>query len=219
MTTREAVIVSTARTPIAKAFRGTFNITHSAELGGHAMANAIQRAGVEPAEIEDVVLGCGLPEGVSGGNLARSAALRAGAPVTTGGFVVSRYRASGLQAISTAAHRIIADGAPVMLACGLDHITLVQPVRNPAYTKEPWLNEHVPHLFMPMIDTAEVVAKRYNVSREAQDEYALQSQQRTAAAQEAGRFDAEIVPMTTEKEVKDRSTGEVSRQTVTLAKD
>jgi len=219
MTSREAVIVSTARTPIAKAFRGAFNVTHPAELGGHAMAHAIRRAGVEPGAIEDVVLGCGLPEGFAGGNLARSAALRAGVPVTTGGFVVSRYCASGLQAISTAAQRIVMDGAPVMLAGGIEHISLVQPARNADYTNEPWLNEHVPHLFMPMIDTAEVVAQRYGVSREVQDEYALQSQQRTAAAQEAGRLDAEIVPMATEKEVKDRATGAVTRQTVTLARD
>ena len=219
MTSRQAAIVSTARTPIAKAFRGAFNATHPTTLGGHAMKHAILRAKVAPAEIEDVIFGCGLPEGACGFNIARSSALRAGVPVTAGGLVVARHCASGLQAISTAAQRIVADGASVMLAGGIEHITMVQPDRRPGFTEEPWIQENKPDLFMQMIDTADIVAARYGVSREAQDEYSLQSQQRTAAAQEGGRLDDEIVPIATEKEVKDRETGAVSRRSVTLSKD
>ncbi len=219
MTHREALIVSTARTPIAKAYRGAFNTTHPATLGGHAIQHAVARAGIDPARIEDVIMGCGMAEGYCGFNIARMSGLRGGVPVDAGGLVVSRHCASGLQAIALAAQQIVMEGAPVMLAGGIEHITLVQNVRNQGYKDEPWIAENAPDLFMAMLDTAEVVAKRYDVSREAQDAYALQSQERTAAAQEAGRFDDEIVPLTTVKDVKDKATGEVSRQEVTLSKD
>ena len=219
MTRREAVIVSTARTPIAKAFRGAFNATHPATLGGHAIQHAVARAGVDPARVEDVIMGCGMAEGFCGFNIARMSALRGGVPVGAGGLVVSRHCASGLQAIATAAQQIVMEGAPVMLAGGIEHITLVQNARNQGYKDEPWIAANAPDLFMPMLDTAEVVAERYAVSRQAQDDYALQSQQRTAAAQEAGRFDDEIVPLTTVKDAKDKATGEVSQEEVTLTKD
>ncbi len=216
---REAVIVSTARTPIAKAFRGAYNITHPQTLGGHVFKHAVERAGIDPGEIEDVVMGCGVTEGPTGFNIARASAIRAGVPVRAGGLVVSRHCASGLQAIAVAAQQIVQEGASVMLAGGIEHVTQVTRNRRPGYTDEPWMAEHKPDLFMQMIDTADIVAKRYGVSREAQDEYAFQSQQRTAAAQDAGRLDDEIVPLTTVKEVKDRETGEISQQEVTLDKD
>ena len=219
MAQREAVIVSTARTPIAKAYRGAFNITHPVTLGGHAVEHAVARAGIDPARIEDVIMGCGMAEGYCGFNVARASALRGGVPVDAGGLVVSRHCASGLQAIAMAAQQIVMESAPVMLAGGLEHITLVQNVRNQGYKDEPWIAEHRPDLFMLMLDTAEVVAKRYNVSREAQDAFALQSQQRTAAAQEAGRFEHEIVPVTTVMEVKNKATGEVTKKDVTLSQD
>ncbi len=219
MSRREAVIVSTARTPIAKAYRGAFNATHPATLGAHAIQHAVGRAGLDPARIEDVIMGCGMAEGFCGFNIARMSALRGGVPVGAGGLVVSRHCASGLQAIAAAAQQIVMEGAPVMLAGGIEHITLVQNARNQGYKEEPWIAENMPDLFMPMLDTAEVVAKRYSVARETQDAYALQSQQRTAAAQEAGRFDDEIVPLTTVKEVKEKMTGAVSRQEVMLDKD
>ena len=216
---REAVIVSTARTPIAKAFRGAFNKTHPVTLGGHAISHAVQRAGIDPARIEDIVMGCGMAEGFQGFNVARASALRGGVPVTAGGLVVSRHCASGLQAIAVAAQQIVMEGAPAMIAGGVEHVTLVQNVRNGGYKDEPWVAANKPDLFMPMLDTAEVVAKRYSVSREAQDDYAFQSQMRTAAAQESGKFDDEIVPITVEKEITDKATGDVRRETVTLGRD
>lgn len=214
---REAAIISTARTPIAKAYRGAFNITHPVTLGGHAMQHAIAKSGIDAAEIEDVIIGCGMAEGVTGYNIARACALRAGVPVTAAATYIGRHCASGLEAISTAAHRIM-DGAPVVLSGGLEHVTLVQGNRNQGY-KEEWLMANKPEFFMPMLDTAEVVAKRYSVSRESQDEYALQSQQRMAQAQQNNLFADEIVPLTTVKEVKDKETGEISQQEVTLEKD
>jgi acetyl-CoA C-acetyltransferase len=215
----EAVIVSTARTPIGKAFRGAFNRTHGATLMGHAIQHAVARAGVEPAEVEDVIVGCGLPEGATGFNHARQAALRAGLPVTTSGTTINRYCSSGLQAISCAAHRVIVDGVPIMVAGGIEQISLVQPATNATHREEPWLALHAPNLHMPMIDTAEIVAKRYGVGREAQDAYALESQRRTAAAQQARRFDAEIVPLPTVKEVADKASGTTRLEEVTLGKD
>ncbi len=215
----DAVIVSTARTPIGKAFRGAFNMTHGATLGGHAIEHAVKRAGVDPAEVEDVILGCGLPEGATGHNVGRQAAIRAGLPVTTSGTTVNRFCSSGLQAISMAAQRVLVDKVPVMVAGGLESISLVQNNLNVNHFTEDWLMKHKPELWMSMLDTAEVVAKRYKVSREAQDEYALSSQQRTAAAQEAGKFDDEIVPLPTTMGVKDKETGEISTQEVTLEKD
>jgi acetyl-CoA C-acetyltransferase len=216
----DAVIVSTARTGIGKAYRGAFNNTHGATLGGHVVAAAVQRAGVDPAEVEDVIFGCALPEGATGQNIARQVALRAGLPVTTGGVTVNRFCSSGMQAIAMAAHRVIVDRVPVMVAGGVESISLVQNEHfNNHRIHEPWIDEHKPELYLPMIDTAEVVAKRYYITREMQDEYALASQQRTAAGQKAGRFDAEIVPMTVTKLTQDRNTGEVREEQVTLTRD
>ncbi len=216
---REAVILSTARTPIGKAFKGAFNKTHGATLMGHAIEHAVGRAGIELAEVEDVIIGCGYPEGATGFNLARRAAIRAGLPVTTSGTTINRYCSSGLQAISSAAHRIMVDGVPVMVAGGVESISLVQPTANKHDKDEAWLISNYPDLDMPMIDTAEVVAKRYQINREAQDEYALSSQARTAAAQAAGRFDDEIVALPSVKSVTDKETGEVSDLETCLDKD
>jgi len=216
----DAVIVSTARTPIGKAYRGAFNNTHGATLAGHVIASAAQRAGIEPGEVEDVILGCALPEGATGQNIARQAALRAGLPVTTAGVTVNRFCSSGMQAIAMAAHRVIVDRVPIMAAGGVESISLVQNEHfNNFRIHEPWLDEHKPELYMPMIETAEVVAKRYYVTREVQDEYSLASQQRTAAGQKSGRFAAEIVPLTTKKIVPDKTTGETREEDVTLAQD
>ncbi len=216
---KEAVIVSGARTPIGRAFRGAFNQTHGATLTGHAIAHAVERSGVRPEDIEDVVIGCGLPEGATGHNLARNAAIRAGLPVEVAGTTINRYCASGLQAISVAAQRVMVDGAPAMIAGGCESISLVQNNLNIKFFTEEWLLRHEADLFMPMIQTADIVAKRYNVSREQQDEYALQSQQRTAAAQAAGRFDAEIVPLPSWKYEQNKETGAVAETFGTLTKD
>ena len=216
----DAVIVSTARTGIGKAYRGAFNNTHGATLGGHVVAAAVKRAGIDPAEVEDVIFGCALPEGATGQNIARQVALRAGLPVTTSGVTVNRFCSSGMQAIAMAAHRVIVDKVPVMVAGGVESISLVQNEHfNNHRIHEPWIDEHKPELYLPMIDTAEVVAKRYYVTREMQDEYALASQQRTAAGQKAGRFDAEIVPMTVTKLTQDKNTGETREEQVTLKAD
>ncbi len=216
----EAVIVSTARTPIGKAYRGAFNNTHGADLGAHVLKAAVERAGVAPDEVEDVLMGCGLPEGATGGNIARQIAVRAGLPVTTGGATINRFCSSGMQAIAMAAQHVIVDGAPVMAAGGLDSLSLVQNEHmNRHHAANPWIVENKPEIYYSMIQTAEVVAKRYGISREAQDEYGLQSQLRTAAAQQAGRLDDEIVPMTTVKIVTDKATGATSEQEVTLSRD
>jgi acetyl-CoA C-acetyltransferase len=215
----EAAIVSAARTPIGKAFRGAFNQTHGATMAGHVITNAIGRAGIDPAEVEDVVVGTGLPEGATGHNIGRVAALRAGLPRSVAGTTINRYCASGLQAISSASHRVIVDGAKVMVAAGVESISLVQNDMNMHEFTEEWALRHEPSLYMPMLQTADFVAKKYNVSRQAQDEYSLQSQQRTAAAQEAGRFDAEIVPLPTWKYEQDKETKAYREEHVTLSKD
>ena len=215
----EAVIVSGARTPIGKAFRGAFNMTHGATMAGHAIAHAVERSGIDPAVIEDTVIGTGMPEGATGHNLARNAAIRAGLPLSVAGTTITRYCASGLQAISTAAQRIVVDGAPAMVAGGVESISLVANNTNLKFFTEEWLMRHQADLFMPMIETADLVAKRYDVSREAQDAYALQSQQRTAAAQHAGRFDSEIVPLPSYKYEEDKATGTVREVMFTLSKD
>jgi acetyl-CoA C-acetyltransferase len=215
----EAVIVSTARTPIGKAQRGAFNLTHGADLGGHVIREAISRAGIDPNSIEDVIIGCANPEGATGGNIARQAALRAGVPATASAMTVNRFCSSGLQAIALAAGRVINDGAPVAIAGGLESISLVQFHMNQFRYRDEWLAEHMPDIYMPMIETADTVAARYGISREAQDEYSLESQRRTAAAQQAGRFTDEIVPMTTTKEVVDKVTKAVSQESVTLTSD
>ena len=217
---REAVIVSTARTPIGKAYRGAFNNTNGATLGGHAVAEAVKRAGIDPATVDDVVMGCALEPGTTGNNIARQIALRAGLPKTVSGMTLDRQCSSGLMAIATAAKYIINDGAPVAVGGGLESISLVQNANmNMARNGDDWLREHVPEFNTSMIETAEVVAERYNISREAQDEYALQSQQRTAAAQAAGYYTAEIAPMTTMMTVTNRETGETSEKEVTLTLD
>jgi acetyl-CoA C-acetyltransferase len=216
---REAAIVSCARTPIGRAFRGAFNQTHGATLAGHAVKHAVERAKVDPAEVEDVILGVGLPEGATGHNLARNAALRAGLPITVAGTTINRYCSSGLQAISFAAQRVIVDGAGVMVAGGCESISMVQPNVNMKGFTEEWLLRHEPDLYMPMLQTAHNIAQKYNVTREQQDAYALQSQQRTAAAQAAGRFDDEIVPLETWKYVEDKDTGDVREERVKLLKD
>ncbi len=215
----EAVIVSTARTPIGKAFRGAFNKTHGATLTGHVIKHAVEHAGLDPEEIEDVIIGCGYPEGATGKNVARLGAFRAGLPVTTSGTTVNRFCSSGLQAIAMAAQRVVMDKVPAIVAGGVESVSMVQPHLNRTYFEEDWLMQHKPELWMAMIDTADIVAKRYGVSRDAQDEYALQSQLRTASAQENNCFDAEITPLTSLKEVKNKETGEVSQQEVTLEKD
>ena len=215
----QAVIVAAARTPIGKAGRGAFNITHGAEMGGHVIAHAVQRAGIEPGAVEEVVLGCAMPEGATGGNIARQAALRAGIPVSVSAMTVNRFCSSGLQAMAIAAGRIVNDGVPVAVAGGLESISLVQESSNRFHARDEWLLEHKPEIYLSMIETADIVAKRYGVSREAQDEYGLQSQLRIAAAQQAGRLDAEIVPMTTTKSVTDKATGETRTETVTLRRD
>ena len=216
----EAVIVSTARTPIGKAYRGAFNMTHGATTGGHVIKAAVDRAQVEPAEVEDVIMGCALPEGATGQNIARQCALRAGLPVTTSGVTVNRFCSSGLQAISMAAQRVIGDGVPVMVAGGLESISMVQnDHQNHFHEQEDWLTEHKPEVYQAMIQTAETVANRYGISRDSQDEYALESEMRTAAAQQAGRFDDEIVSLETVKIVTDKETSETHEETVTLERD
>ncbi|MBC5810366.1 MAG: acetyl-CoA C-acyltransferase [Candidatus Eremiobacteraeota bacterium] len=216
---REAVIVSGARTPIGRAFRGAFNMTHGATMTGHAIEHAVKRSKVDPNDIEDVVVGVGMPEGADGNNLGRSAGVRAGLPITVAGQTVSRYCASGLQAISAAAQRIVVDGADAMVAGGCESISLVQNNTNIKFYTEEWLLRHQADLYMPMIETADLVARRYDVSRERQDEYALQSQQRTAAAQDAGRFGYEIVPLPAWKYEEDKDTKAVREVRGTLTKD
>jgi acetyl-CoA C-acetyltransferase len=216
----EAVIVSTARTPIGKAYRGAFNNTHGATMAGHAIRHAVERARLDAGEVEDVILGCAMPEGATGHNIARQSAIRAGLPVTTAGTTVNRFCSSGMQAIVMAAQRVVVDRVPVVVAGGLESISLVQNEhQNKHRLRESWIEKHKPEIYMSMIETAEVVARRYYISRETQDEYALASQQRTAAAQREGRFDAEIVPLPTTKLVQDKATGEVREEPVTLTRD
>lgn len=215
----EAVIVATARTPIGKAGRGAFNLTHGADLGGHVIRHAASRAGIEPGEVEEVVLGCAAPEGATGGNIARQAALRAGLPVSVSGMTINRFCSSGLQAIAIAAQRVIVDGVSIAIAGGLESISLVQDHANRHHARNEWLEAHKPAIYMPMIETADIVAARYKISREAQDEYALQSQQRIAAAQKEGRLADEIVALSTVKAVVDKETGAVSHHPVTLERD
>jgi len=219
MTISEAVIVSTARTPIGKAFRGAFNNTHGAVMAGHAIAHAVARAGVEPGEVEDVILGCGMPEGATGKNIARLSTIRAGLPVTVAATTINRLCSSGLQAIACASQRVMLDGVPVAVAGGVESISLVQGNLNKHHFTEAWLMRHKPEMWMPMIETADIVARRYGISRDVQDGYALISEQRTAAAQSSGRFDEEIVPLATTKLVKDGESGETGEQAVTLSRD
>ncbi|NUH66473.1 acetyl-CoA C-acyltransferase [Sulfitobacter sp. S0837] len=214
---KQAVIVSAVRTGLAKSFRGSFNMTHGATMGGHVVAEAVKRSGVDPSAIEDVMIGCGYPEGATGSNIARQIALRAGLPVTASGVTVNRFCSSGLQTVAMAANAICMEGAGPMVAGGVESISLIQP--DVKSVKEPWLKEHKPEVYMAMIDTADIVAKRYNISREDQDAYGLRSQQLIAKAQEAGLFDDEIVPMQTTMGVQDKETKEVSTREVTVDRD
>jgi acetyl-CoA C-acetyltransferase len=215
----DAVIVSTARTGLAKSWKGAFNMTYGATLAAHSIQHAVQRAGVDPAEVEDVILGGSLSEGTTGGNVARVAALRAGLPVTTGGVTINRFCSSGLQAIAMAAQRIIVDQVPVMVAGGVESISCVQNEVNRHMRVDPAMLEIKPEIYWTMLQTAEQVAQRYHISKQAQDEYGVRSQQRAAAAAAAGRFDAEIVPMTTVMGVVDKASGRITRQEVTIGAD
>ena len=216
---REAAIISTARTGLAKAMRGGFNKTHGITMGGHTVKHAIERAGVEAGEVEDVIFGCGQPEGATGHNIGRNVAIAGGCPVTVPGTTINRFCSSGLQSIAVAAQRIIVDGIKVAIGGGVESISMTQQNMNMKHLIEPELQKICPALWMPMINTADVVADRYKVSREYQDEYSLQSQQRTAAAQTAGKFKDEIVPLTTKMDVMNKETKEVTEQEVTVDKD
>jgi acetyl-CoA C-acetyltransferase len=213
-----AVIVSTARTPLAKSWKGAFNMTHGATLGGHAVAHAIQRAGIEAAEVDDVLMGCATPEGATGANIARQVALRAGCPVTTSGATVNRFCSSGLQTIAMAAQRIIANEGDIYVAGGVESISCVQQEMNIHMLRDPWLDKNKPEIYWNMLQTAEQVAKRYNISREQMDEYGAASQQRAAAALEAGLFKDEIAPITVTMGVADAVRG-LSTKEVTCSAD
>ncbi len=215
----EAVIVSTARTGLAKSWKGAFNMTHGATLGGHAVEHAIARAKIEPGEVEDILMGCANPEGATGANIARQIALRAGCPVTVPGATVNRFCSSGLQTIAMAAQRVIADEGDIFVAGGVESISCVQQEMNRHMMTEGWLNKHKPEIYWSMLQTAENVAKRYNISKERQDEYGVQSQQRAAAAAAAGKFNDEIVPMTTVMGVADAKTGQLMTREVTISAD
>jgi len=215
----DAVIVSTARTPLCKSWRGAFNMTHGAKLGGHAVRHAVERAGVDPAEVEDVIMGCAHPEGATGQNIARQIALRAGCPTSTAGMTVNRFCSSGLQAIALAAQRVVMDKAPVVVAGGVESISCVQNQMNQHMAHDEWLDRHKPEIYMPMLQTAEVVAKRYGIARERQDEFGVQSQQRAAAARAAGRFDREIFPITVRMQRADKETGKSWVEEVTAQQD
>jgi acetyl-CoA C-acetyltransferase/acetyl-CoA acyltransferase len=215
---KQAVIVSTARTGLAKSYRGAFNDTHGAQMAGHAIEHAVARSKVDPALIEDAFIGCGYPEGWTGGNIARQAVVRAGLPVTVAAATVNRFCSSGLQALAMASHAVTMEGASAAIAGGVESISQM-PSSRPAQRRDAWIEANKPDVYMTMIETADVVAKRYGVSREAQDELALQSQMRTAAAQAAGKFDDEIVPITVTQKLTDKETKEVSYKEVAFAMD
>ena len=217
---REAVIVSTARTPIGKAFRGAFNDTQAQELAGHAIKHAVERAGIDPADVEDVVIGAGLQQGSTGSNIGRQAAMRAGLPVTVAGMSLDRQCASGMMAIGTAAKQVINDNMNIAVGGGVESISLVQNDKmRTDRLRDPYLKEHLPALYMSMLETAETVADRYGVSRDVQDEFGYQSQMRTAAGQQRGAFDDEIVPLPSTMLVMDKETKEISKKDVVLDKD
>src|SRR6476620_7893079 len=215
----DAVVVSTARTPLCKSWRGAFNMTHGATMGGHALTHAIARAGVEPAEIEDVIMGCANPEGATGRNIARQIALRAGCPVTTSGMTINRFCSSGLQTIAIASQRVMTGEGDIYAAGGVESISLVQNEMNKHSMNEEWILAHKPELYWPMLQTAEYVAQKYGISRQRQDEYGVCSQLRAAAARDAGKFNDEIVPMKTTMKVVDKATGAESTKEVTVAQD
>ena len=215
----DAVIVSTARTGLAKSWKGAFNMTHGATLGGHSVEHAITRAGIDPGEVEDVLIGCALAEGATGMNIARQIALRAGCPVSVPGATVNRFCSSGLQTIALAAQRIIAGEGDVFVAGGVESISCVQQESNTHMLQDVWLAQNKPAIYWNMLQTAENVAKRYQISKERQDEYGVQSQTRAFAAQSAGKFDAEIVPMTVTMGVADKATGQLGTREVTISSD
>jgi acetyl-CoA C-acetyltransferase len=216
---REAVIVSTARTPLTKSHRGELNITPGPTLASFAVQAAVERAGIDPVLIEDAILGCGYPEGTTGRNLARQAIIRSGLPISIAGTTVNRFCASGLQAIAMAAGRIIVEGAPAMIAGGVESISGIRTREDGDSGMDPWIVEHKPALYMAMIETADIVARRYNIGREAQDRFSVESQRKTAEAQAAGRYKAEIIPITTTMAVVNKDTKEVSRQQVSIDHD
>ena len=213
-----AVIVSTARTPLTKSWKGAFNMTHGATLGGHVVEHAIARAGIDAAEVEDVIMGCGTPEGATGANIARQIALRAGCPITTSGMTVNRFCSSGLQTIALASQRVIAGEGDIFVAGGLEAISCVMQEMNQHMLTDPWLIKNKPEVYLPMLQTAEIVAKRYNIARDAMDEYGAASQQRAAAALAAGLFKDEIAPITVTMGVADKVMGLMTRQ-VTVSDD
>ena len=215
----DAVIVSTARTGLAKSWKGAFNMTYGATLGAHAVGHALSRAGLDPGEVEDVIMGAALCEGTTGGNIARAIALRAGLPVSTGGVTVNRFCSSGLQAIAMAAQRVMTEAVAVIVAGGVESISCVQNDANRKMLRDPWLLKQKPQLYWDMLQTAELVAKRYGISRQLQDEYGVRSQQRASAAQAAGKFQDEIVPMSTTMGVVDKATGQIGTRQVTISAD
>lgn len=215
----DAVIVATARTGLAKSWKGAFNMTHGASMAGPTLAAVMNRAQLDPAEIEDVMVGCAFPEGANGRNIARQIALRAGCPVTVPGITINRYCSSGLQSIALAAQRVISGEVDIVAAGGVESISCVQNEMNKHMLSDPWLQQHKPQVYMPMLETAEIVAKRYQISRERQDEYGVRSQQRASAALAAGLFDAEIIPVTTTMRVTDKETGEHHLREVTISAD
>jgi acetyl-CoA C-acetyltransferase len=215
----DAVIVSTARTPLCKSWRGALNMTHGATMGGHAAKAALERAKLDPAEVEDVIMGCATPEGATGSNIARQIAIRAGMPVTVAGVTVNRFCSSGLQTIATAAQRVIVGEAEIFVAGGVESISCVQNEANKHMIQEDWIKEHKPEIYWPMLATAENVAKRYKIGREAQDRYGVESQLRAAKGRAEGRFKDEIVPIKTRMKVVDKNTGQETVKDVTASED
>jgi acetyl-CoA C-acetyltransferase len=215
----DAVIVSTARTPLCKSWRGALNMTHGATLGGHVLRHAMERAHVDPAEIEDVIIGCANPEGATGRNIARQIAIRGGCPVTTSGMTVNRFCSSGLQTIAIASQRIMSGEGDVYAAGGVESISCVQNEMNKHMLNDEWILEHKPELYWPMLQTAEYVAQKYSISRERQDQYGVSSQCRATAARNSGRFSLEIAPITTGMKVVDKESGAVSVREVTVSED
>ena len=215
----DAVIVSTARTPLCKSWRGALNQTHGAKLGGHVVHAALERAKVEPQEVEDVIMGCATPEGATGGNIARQIAIRAGCPVTVSGVTVNRFCSSGLQTIALASQRILAGEADIFVAGGVESISLVQNEANRHHGQDEWLHRHKPEIYWPMLQTAEYVAKKYNISREQQDRYGVESQLRAAKARAEGKFKDEIAPITTKMKVVDKATSTETLKEVTAEHD
>jgi len=215
----DAVVVSTARTPLCKSWRGAFNMTHGATMGGHALRHAIERARLDPGDIDDVIMGCANPEGATGRNIARQIAIRAGCPVTTSGMTINRFCSSGLQTIAMAAQRVMSGEGEIYAAGGVESISCVQNEMNKFMLNEDWILGHKPELYWPMLQTAEYVSKKCGIPREKQDEYGVRSQQRAAAARDAGKFNDEIVPMTTTMKVVDKATGAESTKEVTVGQD